>query len=321
MSDTRPAPIERQVAHAAATWFLRLQAASATEQDHQACAEWRRAHVDHERAWQLAARFSDQVRNIPPAVGRSALHRSTRVSRRTTIKALTSLVVLGSLGIGASRTATVTHLTADFSTGVGERRQVTLSDGTELHLNTDSALDVQYSETARHLVLRRGEVFIRTARDTAGQARPLTVESAWGRFQPLGTRFSVRRFEDHDQLAVLEGSVAATPHATPEGRLEIQAGQQARITEHGVERLADSRGEFGWIDGFLRVEQMRLADFAEELNRYRHGWVRCEPTVADVRISGVFQVQDTTHALTALAMSYPVSVRYVTRYWVTLGPA
>ncbi|HWV10187.1 MAG TPA: DUF4880 domain-containing protein, partial [Pseudomonas sp.] len=71
MNDTRPGPIDRQVAHEAATWFLRLQATGVTEQEHQACAQWRHAHADHERAWQLAARFSEQLRSIPPAVGRT----------------------------------------------------------------------------------------------------------------------------------------------------------------------------------------------------------------------------------------------------------
>ena len=316
---TQPVPIDRKIAHQAASWFLRLQASSATEQDQQACAEWRRAHGDHERAWQLATRFNEQLHSIPAAVGRSTLYRAAPVSRRATLKALTSLVVLGSLGLAASRTSTMTSLTADISTRVGERRQMTLSDGTEVFLNTDSAIDLRYSDTARTLVLRKGEIFIRTARDNSGRNRPFHVESAQGYFQPLGTRFSIRQFDDHDVLKVVEGAVAATPRDAPANTLAIQAGQQADITGQQVTPVTENTMDIDWLEGVLRVNRMRLADFVNELGRYRQGWTRCEPQVADVLISGTFQLQDTDNALAAVAMTLPVRVRYVTRYWVTLG--
>lgn len=313
----KPAAIDRQVAEQAAQWFLHLQTPAATEQDHQACADWRQAHGDHERAWKLAQRFSEQVQSIPPALGRSALQRPGTLNRRSTLKALTSLVVLGSLGIAASRSPTLNDLTADFSTRVGEWRQTTLSDGSEIHLNTDSAIDVEYNATSRRVLLRRGEVFIVTAKD----ARPFVVESSRGQFQPLGTRFAIRQFDDHDQLSVLEGSVAATPGAVAESRQVIQAGQQARITERGVTLQIEPPQQADWVGGVLRVKHMRLADFANELSRYRRGWIRCEPAVADVLVSGVFQLQDTDQALAALSLAFPVRASYVTRYWVTLGPA
>lgn len=169
----KPAAIDRRIAEQAAQWFLHLQTPAATEQDHQACADWRQAHGDHERAWKLAQRFSEHVQSIPPALGRSALQRPGMLNRRNTLKALTSLVVLGSLGVAASRSPTLGNLTADLHTGVGERRQITLSDGTQIHLNTDSAIDVDYSATTRRVLLRRGEVFIVTAADK----RPLLVQS------------------------------------------------------------------------------------------------------------------------------------------------
>lgn len=313
----KPAAIDRRVAEQAAQWFLRLQSPAATEQDHQACIDWRQAHGDHERAWNLAQRFSEQVQSIPPALGRSALQRPSSLNRRNALKALTSLVLLGSLGIAASRSPTLNTLTADLRTGIGERRQITLSDGTQIHLNTDSAIDVVYSATTRRVLLRRGEVFIVTAADK----RPLLVESNRGQFQPLGTRFSIRQFDDHDQLSVLEGAVAATPNAAAQGRQVIQAGQQARLTGRSVTLQSEPPQQADWVGGVLRVKHMRLTDFADELNRYRHGWIRCEPAVADVLVSGVFQLQDTDQALAALSLAFPVRASYVTRYWVTLGPA
>lgn len=308
--------IPREIAHEAAHWFLRLQATDADEKTHEACARWRAANAEHERAWQLAARFSAQIQTIPTDIGRSALQRPASRDRRNMLKALTSLVVLGSLGLTLSRTGTLDTLMADASTGVGERRRITLPDGSEVQLNTDSAVDIRFDADTRILLLRRGEVWVRTAADP----RPFLLASSRGNFQPLGTRFSVRHQDDHDLLQVTEGAVLAIPGNASEAALRIAAGEQARLTEREVTRLAMPVKSLDWIDGVLRVERMRLSDFLNELNRYRHGWIRCAPEVAGLLISGAFQLADTDAALAALALTFPVRVRYVTRYWVTIGP-
>lgn len=310
-------PIDREIARQAAAWILRLQAPDATEQDHQNCAQWRRQHADHERAWQLASRFSEQLQSIPPTVGRSTLYRSANLKRRQVLKTLTTMIVVGSVGFAASRSPTVVSLMADVSTGVGERRTVTLSDGTLVQLNTDSAIDVHYTPAARMLVLRKGEIFVTTGRP---DGRPFSVESRLGNYQPIGTKFSVRQFEGHDLLRVVEGQVAVVPHQAPAVRLEVAAGQQARVTAATVQALPEAVQGIDWLDGVLRVERMRLADFVAELGRYRRGWIRCEPQVADLLISGAFQLQDTDNVLAAVALTLPVKVSYVTRYWVTLEP-
>ena len=311
------APISREIAHEAAHWFMRLQAADAAPQAHADCARWRAANSEHERAWQLASRFSSQVRCIPTAIGRSTLQRPASLDRRTALKALTSLVVLGALGLTLSRSGTFDTLMADASTGVGERRRISLPDGTELHLNTDSAVDIHFNADIRSVRLRRGEVFVKTA----GDPRPFLLTSDHGSFRPLGTQFSVHQQAGNELLKVIEGAVMATPREASHGGLRIAAGEQATLTARQVTKLTTPVKSMDWTDGVLRVERMRLSDFAEELNRYRHGWIRCAPELAELRISGAFQLADTDAALAALALAFPVRVQYMTRYWVTLVAA
>lgn len=309
-----PRPIARAVARQAAHWLLRLQQ-DPSPQARQACAAWRAADTEHERAWQLAARFSAQVQAIPPQLAQATLQRPAALSRRATLKALTSLLVLGSLGLAAQRSGTLDGLMADISTGIGERKRLTLADGSELQLNTDSAVDIRYSAGERLLVLRRGELYLRTGADP----RPLRVQSRWAAFRPLGTRFAVRQFDEHDQLQVFEGAVAASREGGES--LRIEAGGQAVVDSDGVTRLGTAAASASWVDGVLRVERMPLAEFVAELGRYRHGWTRCAPEVAGVLVSGTFQLADTDAALAALAMAFPLQVRYVTRYWVTVVAA
>ncbi|MNT94529.1 fec operon regulator FecR [compost metagenome] len=46
--------------------------------------------------------------------------------------------------------------------------------------------------------------------------------------------------------------------------------------------------------------------------------LRCDPAVADLRVSGVFQLRDTGPVLDSLPQALPVDVLFRTRYWVTV---
>ncbi|MGV2834146.1 hypothetical protein ACNPOQ_10385, partial [Pseudomonas shirazensis] len=73
-----------------------------------------------------------------------------------------------------------------------------------------------------------------------------------------------------------------------------------------------------WVDGMLVAAQMRLADFLDELSRYRHGRLSCSEQVANLRISGSYPLDDSERILQMLEVALPVSVRRFTRYWVTV---
>lgn len=75
-----------------------------------------------------------------------------------------------------------------------------------------------------------------------------------------------------------------------------------------------------WVDGLLVAQNMQLGALAAELARYRHGWLRCAEAVADLRISGVFPVDDLGRVIAALERTLPVRARSYTPLWVTLGP-
>ena len=73
-----------------------------------------------------------------------------------------------------------------------------------------------------------------------------------------------------------------------------------------------------WADGLIVTRGMRLADFLSEVGRYRHGYLGCSADIADLRLSGVFRLEDTDTLLAILPQTLPVQVRYRTRWWVSL---
>jgi transmembrane sensor len=71
----------------------------------------------------------------------------------------------------------------------------------------------------------------------------------------------------------------------------------------------------------LLADNLRLADFATELARYRSGITRCDPALADLRISGAYPIADSERTLKVLAATYPIAVqKRFGDYWVTLAP-
>ena len=90
------------------------------------------------------------------------------------------------------------------STDVGDRRTVTLPDGSLLTAGGKTSLVVVELRHARSLTLERGEVFLRVAKD---RSRPFTVRTGTTAVTAVGTAFDVRRTEGEAVVAVAEGIV------------------------------------------------------------------------------------------------------------------
>ena len=118
--------------------------------------------------------------------------------------------VLGLLGVLVLGWASVEQLPlwmADQRTGVGERSQVVLADGSQVQLNSNSALDVKFDDQQRVIELLKGEMWVEVAKDAQ---RPFVVRTDQGTATALGTRFLVQRAVDGSTVVtVIESTVAA----------------------------------------------------------------------------------------------------------------
>lgn len=324
MAALPPRPLNRTVAREAAAWLVRLRE-GATPEDIAACERWRQADPEHERAWGLARQLDARFEVVPPRVGMAAFGRPRRPERRAAIKALTVLLLAGSAGYATYRTVPWQQWAADERTAVGERRFLVLADGTRVDLDTATAFDTAFNDKERRLILRSGEILVETGPDAHNPSsvyRPFIVQTRQGSIRALGTRFVVQGGEDDTLVAVLHGAVQITPDGAPEAVRVINAGQQARfsIARIGPVDLVDPHIA-DWSRGMFVANQMRLADFVSELSRYRTGVLRCDPAVAELRLTGAFRIDNIDRILDALPRTLPVQVVYRTRYWVTIVAA
>jgi len=304
-------------------WLVKTQSGAAEPQVFAACEQWRAADASHEAAWQALQMTESTLRQASALPGRVALDTLAGSGRLSSRRQAFKLLGLGILGAGAGALALQQlawrSFGADYATGVGERHSFNLLDGTRLQLNTDSAADVLFTEQQRLIVLREGEIFIRTGQDPASASgrRPFWVHTREARLQAIGTVFDVRQESGRTRLMVEEGVVAI--HLPDSRPVLVQAGSEYLIdTQSARPQSASVFSPNGWVSGVLVARQMRLQDLVQELARYRHGWLQCDPAVGELRVSGVFQLDRIDQALEGLSQSLAVRIERRTRFWTRI---
>ncbi|WP_442113432.1 FecR domain-containing protein [Pseudomonas sp. NUPR-001] len=307
---------QRQALSEAADWYARQNVPGHNPQLRVQWQHWKQCSEVNAWAWQRVERLQAQLGGVDGALAGEVLARATRapLDRRTLLRCLLLGVGAGALGLGGYQQAPV--WLADARTERGQRRTLTLADGSRVTLNTSSAVDVQFDAQMRCVVMRQGEVLIETAKDS----RPFYVRSAEGQMQALGTRFIVRQHPGITDLAVLEHAVAVTTGGT-HAKQRIEAGQGVRFDQQGIVDLRVLRsGEGEWVKGHLLIDGWRLDRLLAELGRYRPGYLGCAEEVAHLQLSGSFPLDNTDQALAAIARAVPVDIRQHTRFWTRVMP-
>lgn len=314
-------PVERGVARQAASWLVRLNSPGATDKDLQACERWRAAKQEHELAWRRAQLVKERFGLIPADIGLATLNRPALQERRAALKTLVALMVAGPVGWAVWQATPLRDFNADYRSATGERRKLALADGSSLQLNTGTAVDVAYDDRVRLVRLRAGEIAVHAGADSVTPARPFLVRARHASITAQFADFCVRQEDGRCVVTVQAGEVLIESEAAQGGSLRLRTGQSASVTRDGLSATLEADPHaVDWTRGVLYADGMSLKDFAAALGRYRAGILRCDPAVADLRLSGAFQLRDTDAVLDALPASLPVEVRYRTPYWVTIGP-
>ena len=195
-----------------------------------------------------------------------------------------------------------------FDTQHGEVREVRLADGSALHINTDSRVDVMFTKKRRLVRLLQGEASFDVAHDAA---RPFDVEAGETITRAVGTRFTVRRRAGDVELTVLEGIVSVTDGTGQEAR--VAAGHGAEITPGRIAASAlDSRTiaqRSAWRDRMLQFDGLTVGEAVAEFNRYRQAPIVIkDPQIASFRIGGRFGLSESDQFLEALQSGFGVKV-------------
>ncbi|HVZ07813.1 FecR family protein [Rhodopila sp.] len=275
----------------ARAWLVRLTSGEATDADAWQFGVWRQQSPRHEAAYRDATRLWRAL--APVAHGQMLLDRAARgrrVRRRALIGTAAAAAAAGAaLVIGGQRLQRVPSLgalMAQYRTGTGEQRRVTLEDGSVVEMNTRTSLTARFSDAERRLDLVEGEALF-TVRPESG--RPFVVSAAGGETRALGTVFDVRIGDAAVQVTCLSGRVAVERLQ----HVELWPGQQVTYSSQGLGDIVTVTPDLvdGWRRGVLVFRDAPLREVVAELNRYRPGLIVLIGGVETERhVSGVFHL-------------------------------
>ena len=212
--------------------------------------------------------------------------------------AAASIASIAAVGIPYVR-ALIEPPVRTFATDVGGRALFKFGDGTELELNTNTALRYRMTTDQRIVWLDKGEAYFHVAHDSSN---PFTVIAAGHRITDLGTEFLVREERGALDVTLVKGRAQLRSENPGAGAAVLVPGDEAVatpvsmvVTKKTGQEIAD---ELAWRGGMVVFHNTRLADAAREFNRYnRTKLIIADPAVADYKIGGGFKVDDTNNFL------------------------
>ncbi|TPV60769.1 hypothetical protein FJ444_03860 [Aestuariibacter sp. GS-14] len=170
---------------------------------------------------------------------------------------------------------------------------VTLSDGTEVHLNAHSQLVYSSTTTSRHALLTRGEALFAVKRD---ETRPFTVTAAQTDITVLGTRFNVNKTQQSVWVDVFHGKVSVENQHTHQQQTLLK-GDGVQVTAQSMNHHAVETEQPSWQLGWITCDNMLLSEAAYLFNRYSSKPVVLNGSIHSLKVSGKFNTRDVGGAL------------------------
>lgn len=284
-----PTSAARAVAQTAADWIQRRQFWDWGAKDQAELDAWLAENPAHlvtflrlDAAWTRTERLAALNRPLSETPRVTPRRRNAPVF----FKATAAVIVCG-LGATAAWYASQPRENR-YVTPIGVHETISLADGSQIELNTDSALRTRVEGERRVVLLDRGEAFFKIKHDAA---HPFVVMARGHRVTDIGTKFMVREQEGRIEVAVLEGSArldsASAQSATLKaGDMAVASAQSLVVTKKPEQEIVNA---LAWQRGMLVFSQTPLAQVAAELNRYNSKkLVIADSEAAKARIGGTF---------------------------------
>jgi transmembrane sensor len=325
-----PPQIEDKARH----WLARMTSGSASDAEREAQEHWlnqderhRRAYEETEALWrqlgQLASRplprLSAEAKPGHVAVPASPTPRTLAV-RRQRRRPLMATAACAALIAAAAGIHLMPYWFADYTTQSGEFRAITLDDGSLIHLNTASAINVDYAPERRDVRLLKGEAEFVVRKNPA---RPFVVTAGDERIRALGTDFIVRFDKEAVTVTQLENRVEiTTTDSGPVSKTVLNPGQQLHRTigeplSHPI--TVDTAMAAAWRRGKLIFESAPLSEVIAEINRYRPGAAFLLGSEhANLTVSGVFDLQRLDRLLAVIEQTLPIKATHLGSHVVLL---
>ncbi|MEE4451050.1 FecR family protein [Novosphingobium resinovorum] len=188
---------------------------------------------------------------------------------------------------------------AEFATGHGQIRTVTLGDGSTIRMDGETRIAARITPWSRHVALKRGEAFFDVAHE---RLRGFTVDAGGASVSVLGTAFDIDRMDARTRvIQVYRGLVSVDAGAGRQWRLP--AGSGLELSGERVRSLRGVEGDRpGWTQGWFEANDTPVAQLVQRLNRASpRKVVLADPALGELLVTGRFQTGDAQGVLDAVA--------------------
>lgn len=316
-----------QAAEEAANWLFTLQSEEASSAERAKFIDWLReaplhvaellhaCRLQHDLAacikWHEIRPHGQQdnpVVHLLPVVNRRR-SRTTAVSSFLGRHAVLVTVSVAAIAVLSAAVAIRLGQTV-ISTQSGERREVTLADGSIVDLAPNSDVRVRLRAKRRLVSLERGEALFHVSKNPR---RPFIVTAENTSVRAVGTAFDVARRAGGVAVTVVEGRVSVTTQkslvagllvdglkagqAETPIRLSLGANQQVVVSASTGDatpvRQVQGEAEVAWATDQLNFNNEPVGEVASRFNLYNHIQIRIlDPALAARRVSGSFRTTD-----------------------------
>ncbi len=192
---------------------------------------------------------------------------------------------------GSSKTVPLT-----LKTPKGGQYQITLSDGTNVWLNSASSIQYpnQFDSSAKRIVKLTGEAYFEVSKNPR---QPFIVQCERQEIEVLGTHFNVNSYPDENfvKTTLKEGSVRVLARTGSLSSIResviLKPNQQSAIAK-GSNKIQvqeiDVSLATAWKEGYFHFENLQLDQIMRVVGRWYDIDIKYETDVSGIRFSGRF---------------------------------
>ena len=231
-----------------------------------------------------------------------------------------------------------------YATDIGSHREIRLSDGTLLNLNTNSVIEIDFSIKRRKVRLLKGEAFFQVAHNAN---RPFIVYAGEKSVRAVGTAFVVRNTQNKFEVIVTEGKIELSQTVSnilstgenetlllasvikerevlilPKASVFLNAGQMVVYNKsdqkHQIEKLVkpvskqEIKRKLSWQDGLLDFSETPLIDVINDLSRYTSMKIEIlDPELRNLKFGGLFRTNELQALFNALETNFDIKIERI----------
>lgn len=302
--------------------FTRMNSGNVTEQDRRFFDDWQKKHPQRIRQYEeieslwgeIGVYTAEMEANEHVAISSDESGHAQK-SRHISWLSTKTMAIAASflLLIGVAINSLLSFDPIDqYQTKMGERLAVTLADGSTVHLNSKTEIEVHFTAKERNIRLLQGEALFEVAHQPE---RKFLVSTKYGTARAIGTTFDVDIASKQLKVIVVEGVVAVTP---PEVEA-VNLKEQLTIATKGEQVIIDQQGDIStnsdrnvehltaWTRGKLIFSGESLQQVVAKANLYTPKSIAVQDKrLTDLPVFGVFNIGDTDGLIQALESNFPI---------------